>query len=141
MHELSLLNEIVKTVERYARENPDAGIGADISESAAREPDAATGTKSAESQNSSITSLTLQVGELGSAVPEYLASAWSEAVSGTLLAGAELSIERVPAIARCRDCGAEFGFRETRGICPDCGGKNVTLLSGREFFIKEIAVE
>jgi hydrogenase nickel incorporation protein HypA/HybF len=127
MHELSLLNEIVKTVENYAKENPGAGICMD-------------GSCEAHAQGARIATLTLEVGELGSAVPEYLMSMWPQAVSGTLLDGAELIIKRIPAVGMCRDCGSEFAFREARGICSACGSKNVTLKSGREFFIKELSL-
>jgi len=114
MHELSLLLETVKVVER---ECPEGGF-----------PGA-------------VRSLTLTVGELNSAAPSYLEAAWPEAVRGTMLDGAELIIEGSGAAALCKKCGEEFGFRETRGICPRCGSKEITLKSGREFFVKELVLE
>jgi hydrogenase nickel incorporation protein HypA/HybF len=114
MHELSLLSETIKLVER---ECPEGGFGG------------------------AVRSLTLTIGELNSAVPSYLESAWAETVRGTLLDGATLIIERTPATALCKKCGREFGFRETRGICPRCASKDVTLKSGREFFVKELVIE
>jgi hydrogenase nickel incorporation protein HypA/HybF len=114
MHELSLLLETVKVVER---ECPEGGF------------------------SGTVRSLTLIVGELSSAVPSYLEVAWPEAVRGTVLDGAELVIEGSSAVALCKKCGEEFGFRETRGICPQCGSKETSLKSGREFFVKELVLE
>jgi hydrogenase nickel incorporation protein HypA/HybF len=114
MHELSLLLETIKVVER---ECPERGFGG------------------------AVRSLTLTVGELNSAVPSYLEAAWPEAVRGTILDGSALIIEKSPAIALCKKCGTEFEFKKTRGICSRCGSGEVTLKSGREFFVKELVIE
>jgi len=113
MHELSLMATVIETIEKYAKEND------------ARD----------------IESLTLQVGEISSVVPEYLKSCFPIAAKGTILEAAELIIEPVPMRARCLACGNEFiPDAETKEACPSCGGKALKIVSGREFFIKEIAV-
>jgi hydrogenase nickel incorporation protein HypA/HybF len=112
MHELSIVLEIVKIVEEYAAENEVGRIEA----------------------------LVLQIGEMSSTVPRYVAEVYPNAVLDTILDGAELKIEVMPGVARCRDCGHEFKVREHKGICPVCLGKNLEVVSGREFHIKEIVV-
>jgi len=113
MHELGIVIEVVKTVEKFAETNGVTGR---------------------------IESLTLRIGELSAAIPHYVEAVYPAAVDGTLLEGSRLVIEVAPANARCKACGKVFGAVACKGVCPDCGGKELELLGGREFFIKEIAV-
>ncbi|MDR0852229.1 MAG: hydrogenase maturation nickel metallochaperone HypA [Clostridiales Family XIII bacterium] len=112
MHELSIMLEIVKTVEQSAAEN----------------------------EVSNIETLVLQIGELSSMIPKFIEEVYPAAVTGTILEGTKLEIEMLPAIARCNACGKTFNAVAYKGICPECGGKELKLLSGREFNIKEIVV-
>jgi hydrogenase nickel incorporation protein HypA/HybF len=114
MHELSIVLEIIKTVENFADENH---------------------VKAGE-----IESLTLQIGELSSTVPKYVEDVYPDAVDGTILDGSKLIVEILPGEARCKSCGLVFNVREHKAVCPSCGGKELELLSGREFYIKEISI-
>ena len=87
---------------------------------------------------SEVEAVVLEVGAMSSIVPEYLTYFYPAAVEGTVLEKAELRIERLPAVGRCRGCGEAFDIVRHRGVCPGCGGKDPELLSGREFNIKEI---
>lgn len=110
MHELGILMEIVKTVEKFAVEN----------------------------QVDKIETLVLQIGEISSVIPEYMKKVYPAAVEDTMLENVELEIEILPANGLCLDCGKEFHATVCGGICPDCGSRNMKLVSGRDFFIKEI---
>ena len=110
MHELSVVIEVVKTVEEFAREN---GV-------------------------TRIEKLVLQIGELSSMIPRYIEDCFPCAVDGTSLVDAKLEIEIMPGNGRCRPCGTVFNIVENKGVCPACGVKDAEVLSGREFFIKEI---
>ncbi|MBN2628833.1 MAG: hydrogenase maturation nickel metallochaperone HypA [Spirochaetales bacterium] len=110
MHELSIVLEIVKNVENIARRN---GV-------------------------SKIDTLVLQIGELSSTIPRYVEACYPMAVEGSLLADTKLEIEVMPGNAFCRGCGDVFNLRENDGICPGCGEEDFDVISGREFFIKEI---
>ena len=110
LHELGILMGIIKTVENYAVENR---VG-------------------------KIEKLVLQIGEISSVIPEYMRKVYPAAVEGTLLENTQLEIEILPANAECRDCGSVFHATVTGGVCPDCGSRNMHLISGRDFFIKEI---
>jgi Zn finger protein HypA/HybF involved in hydrogenase expression len=62
----------------------------------------------------------------------------------TLAEGSVLEVEWSPVIFRCEECGNAFPvkIRETHNfICPCCAGGKVTLISGREFIVKDIEVE
>lgn len=113
MHELGILNEVIKTVEKYAAEN----------------------------HVKKIQELVLQIGEISSVIPEYMEKIYPIAVEGTGLEQTVLRIEILPANGKCGDCGAVFHALKTGGICPDCGSRNMKLISGRNFLIKEIVCE
>ena len=110
LHELGILMSVIKTVENYAAEN----------------------------QVGKIEKLVLLIGEISSVIPEYMRKVYPAAVEDTLLADARLEIEILPANAECRDCGSVFHATVTGGVCPECGSRNMHLISGRDFFIKEI---
>ena len=112
MHEISVVLEIVKIVEKYAETN----------------------------NVEHIEKLVLQIGEMSSVIPNYVVAIYPEAVKGTVLQDAALEIETLPANARCKDCEQVFNVKEYKAICPGCGSKELELLSGREFNIKEIVI-
>ncbi|MDF2586904.1 MAG: hydrogenase nickel incorporation protein HypA [Anaerocolumna sp.] len=110
MHEIGVLIEVVKSVERFAKEN-------DVEK---------------------VESLVLQIGELSSMIPKYMKTLYPGAVEGTILEGSELKIELLPANGLCKDCNKVYHIVSSKGICPSCSSKNMELLSGKEFYIKEI---
>jgi hydrogenase nickel incorporation protein HypA/HybF len=112
MHELSVVLEAVKTIEAWSKEH----------------------------EVDRIEGLVLQIGEMSSVVPKYVEDCYPAATEGTILAGTKLRIEIMRANARCKNCNKVFHVPTHRAICPSCGGKEVELLGGREFNIKEISV-
>ena len=113
MHELGVVLEVVNTVEQFVEEN---GV------------------------TSRIEKLVLQIGELSSIIPKYVEAVYPAAVDQTILENTNLEIEIMPANALCKECNKVFNAVQNKAICPECGGKELELLSGREFFIKEIIV-
>lgn len=86
-----------------------------------------------------VRSVRLRVGELAGVVPDSLAFCFELACAGTLLEGAELVTEPVPGRARCTPCAHEWAVgMPPRLTCPECGGAEVELLSGRELQIAEV---
>lgn len=76
--------------------------------------------------------LTVRVGEWSSVVPEALTAAFPACAEGTPLAGARLSIERVPGVGECPAHGP-VRLDLTRGLrCPQCGASTPRLLQGDE---------
>ena len=111
MHEIGVLFEIVKSVEEFAQEN----------------------------EVTKIETLVIQVGELSSMIPAYLKKLYPAAVEKTLLEGSELVIEILPANALCEHCKKVFALVPSKGVCPHCQTKKWEMLSGKEFYIKEIS--
>ena len=95
----------------------------------------------ANSGGSRVTAVTLEIGDLAGVVPESIEFCFDACIRGTLLEGAALTIEQVPARGRCHGCGAEFPLHALFDPCPDCGGFGVELLAGAELRVKELEVE
>ena len=119
MHELGIVLEIVKTVEAFLAERAEAEAG--------------TGDEKVEG-------LVLEVGELSGIVPAYIEACFPDAVRGTALEGAALTVACIPAQARCKACGETFPAKPHRGVCPACGSLDAVLTSGREMHIREITL-
>lgn len=110
MHELGVVIEVAKTVEKVAIEN-------NLTE---------------------IERLVLQIGELSSMIPKYIESCYPVAVENTILENTKLDIEVIPANGMCKNCNKVFNLKENNSICPHCDSRSWELLSGKEFIIKEI---
>jgi hydrogenase nickel incorporation protein HypA/HybF len=88
-----------------------------------------------------VLAVVLEIGELGSVIPEAVEFCFEACTRDTLLDGARLVIERIPGKGRCRECAAEFGVKAYYQSCPACGGYGVEILSGEELRVKELEVE
>lgn len=110
MHELGIVIEVVKTVEQFAKQN----------------------------NVTKVDKLTLQIGELSSIIPKYIKDCYPVAVDGTFMENTQLEIEILPGNGICNNCNTVFNFLQHKGKCPACDNKDIELLSGREFMIKEI---
>ncbi|NCB51636.1 MAG: hydrogenase maturation nickel metallochaperone HypA [Clostridia bacterium] len=86
-----------------------------------------------------VVSIKLRVGELSGIVPECLFDFFPIAARETVAEGARLTTEVIPAKVRCLSCGYEG--RAEMGCCPSCGGPDIKLIAGREFFVDSIEVE
>lgn len=110
MHELGVVIEVIKTIEKIAKEQ----------------------------QLTKIDTVVLQIGELSSMIPMYVEKCYPAAVDGTILHDTKLKIEVLPANAICKVCNKVYNFVRNHRICPNCGKDDWEILSGREFLIKEI---
>lgn len=111
MHELGIIFHIIKSIEEVGEEN----------------------------NLSSVQSVTLEVGEVSTVIPDYLKDCWRWAADKTeLLKGAELKVEIISAVTICEDCGNTYPTVEFAKICPNCKSENTYLLTGNEVSIKEI---
>lgn len=88
-----------------------------------------------------VTEVVLEIGALSGVVPEAIDFCFAACAEGTPLEGATLTIVRIPAVARCLECGAESAVRAYYDPCGACGGYRMELLSGQELRVKELEVE
>jgi len=112
MHEIGVVRSVIRTVEDFAKEN-------NISE---------------------VTGIVLDVGELSLVVPKYIDEIYKITVQGSILEKAELTMNVIPGMAECEECDEIFNVIEHEGYCPKCGSFEKTILSGKDFTIKEIHV-
>jgi hydrogenase nickel incorporation protein HypA/HybF len=113
MHEASLAQSIIEIVRRYVP--PEDG--------------------------KAVRNVRVRIGELAGVVAESLEFCYDALAPGHGLALSRLSIERVPATARCARCENVFAIDFTAFRCPSCNGTAVDVLSGRELQVLDIEVE
>jgi hydrogenase nickel incorporation protein HypA/HybF len=92
MHELGVIIEVAKAVEKIALEN----------------------------QATEVDLIVLQIGEISSMIPHYIQDCYPAAVDGTMLEKTRLEIEIIKATAQCNLCQQNFGVVESEGVCPEC---------------------
>ena len=90
---------------------------------------------------SKVTQVNLVVGELTGVEAFMLESCFEMYVHATPMEGAKLVIERQPIKLRCLSCGNEYESKIPFSDCAVCGGKNLRIISGKEFYIDNIEAE
>ena len=113
MHELGICDAILKTVDGLVKEE----------------------------ELTCVHKVTLEVGMLSGAMPNFLMDCWQAVIDGTPYADTELAIETINGIVRCEDCGHEFSADLERLYCPKCVSRRLTPLTGTDLTIKEIEAE
>lgn len=88
-----------------------------------------------------VRSVYLKVGRLRQVVPDALTFGFEALVQDTPLQGATLELQLIPAVGRCRACGVETTLEEFPLLCGGCGGLDLEILSGEEFFVESLEVE
>jgi hydrogenase nickel incorporation protein HypA/HybF len=83
----------------------------------------------------------VKVGHLRQVVPSALEFAFGLVTEGTVLDGAELVLEAVPAAGRCRGCGAESVLEGFPLACGRCGGIDLELLAGEELLVDSLELD
>lgn len=113
MHELGVVFHIMDSLEEVAKEN---GL-------------------------TRIQSVTIEVGEVSTVIPDYLTDCWQWAVEKRdLLTDCRIVVERLPAVTFCEGCSREYPTVAHGRVCPYCGSERTYLLRGNELNIKEIEV-
>ncbi len=113
MHELSITEQLLKVVLEHARK------------ASAKE----------------VLKVNVVIGELTGFVNESVEFYFEILSKGTEAEKASLVIARIPARARCHNCGKEFQPDGSGWNCPHCGGLIDEVLTGRELYVESIEVE
>ncbi|MBU2514913.1 hydrogenase maturation nickel metallochaperone HypA [bacterium] len=90
-----------------------------------------------------IVGINLRVGELSDLEDEWIQHYFSYLAKDTVAAEARLKIERVPVVMKCNSCSNSFqiDIKEMKEIqCPQCEGKKCSIVSGKEYYIKDMEV-
>ena len=84
--------------------------------------------------------INLKIGKLAAVVPDSLRFCFDVAIKDTPLAGAELVIEELPVVARCKDCDIQWTISQPAFTCENCNSGSLEILSGRELDIESIEI-
>lgn len=113
MHELPVINSILKVVLKHAVDN----------------------------NVNKVVAVHLQVGELSDLEDQWMQQYFDYLAKGGIAEGAKLKIERTPVVMKCTGCGHSFvaNIKQDKTLaCPECGSEKNTMVSGREYFIKNL---
>ena len=113
MHEMSIALDVITIVNETLKSHPDTVVK----------------------------TVRLSVGETIAVVPELLHHAYNAMICDTPLQQSSLEIDIIPITAVCSNCNATFGLKEFEFACPVCHSSDIRILSGNDFYIKEIEVE
>lgn len=79
-----------------------------------------------------VNALKLSLGRLSCVEPKAIEFAFSVQSKGTAAEGAHLEFEIHPIVIYCFSCQKEINLNTYEALCPECGGLEVTLISGTE---------
>ena len=116
MHELPITESILKIVLKHAQLN----------------------------NASQVLTVHLQIGKLSDLEDEWIQRYFDYLSKGTVAEGAKLKIQRMPIMMQCSACSTSYEAEAAKIgdlACPQCGQKESSLLSGREYYIKDMEVQ
>ena len=90
-----------------------------------------------------VVGINLRVGELSDLEDEWIQHYFSYLAKDTVAAEAKLKIEKIPVVMSCNACSHRFQIdvKEIKDIqCPECSEKKCSLVSGKEYYIKDMEV-
>jgi hydrogenase nickel incorporation protein HypA/HybF len=85
----------------------------------------------------------LKIGDLTDLEDEWIQRYFDYLSRGTIAENAKLAIQRAPIVLECGSCSHSFDVRKEGlgdAACPECGGSEYRLISGREYLIENIEV-
>ncbi len=91
-----------------------------------------------------VVTVRLQIGSLSDLETVWLQRYFDRLSRDTVCAGARLAVERIPAVFDCRQCEEPFEINSLPQediVCPLCSGREVVLVSGREYRVKDMEAQ
>ena len=85
--------------------------------------------------------VTVRAGHLRQVVPSSLEFYFEIVARETVVEGARLDLETIPARLRCQGCDHEWDVQSPAFRCPECLSSEVTVLCGDELEVESIEVE
>jgi hydrogenase nickel incorporation protein HypA/HybF len=83
----------------------------------------------------------LVIGQLSSIVDDSVQFYWDFLTENTLCAGSKLHFSRIDAKFLCKTCSKVFPLENRLSPCPECGGFDLEIKSGEEFYLDSIEIE
>ena len=86
-------------------------------------------------------SLKIRIGDYSEIVPALVREYFSILAKGGIAEGARLDFIHVPLTVRCRACGWQGEIEKRHIACKNCGGTDLQLLTGREFYVESMEAD
>jgi hydrogenase nickel incorporation protein HypA/HybF len=83
----------------------------------------------------------LKIGKFTGFSPDSIKFYFDYLKPNTKCIEAEIIFEEVPIRITCHDCKQESVLDEPLFLCPHCGKTDITVMSGREFYVESIEGE
>lgn len=113
MHELAIVQDLVKLCETNAKKN----------------------------LASKVLKIQISVGKLSGVEIHYLQNAFEAYKEGTICSDATLIADIQDIEVRCADCGYEGGIEENSFICPSCGKAHLEVSKGEDLMLMRLEME
>ena len=114
MHELGIVFNITKQIDEIAKDN----------------------------KVNKVISLTVEVGEVSTVVPDYFKDCFEWAKKKTeYLKDCKLNLVVLSALSYCEDCKQTYNTVQYGKTCPHCKSEHTYLVTGNEVKMKQIEVE
>lgn len=101
--------------------------------------------KAAEAGSDSVSKVYLKIGVLSCVTRDALEFAFDVATEHTVLEGATLEIEDVPAVVFCPQCEGERRISDSRSMyracCPECGAPTSEIRQGQELELTALEIQ
>jgi hydrogenase nickel incorporation protein HypA/HybF len=83
----------------------------------------------------------IKLGAYSGVVPQCVQDYFSIISQGTLAEGAVLNIQTLPVVVHCSHCGQDREIDRRHVRCPVCGGTDLKIIQGREFYVESLEVD
>ncbi len=83
----------------------------------------------------------IKLGKFTGFSPEAINFYFSYLKNGTRCENAKLEFYEIPIRVKCKNCNYESDIEEPLFICPQCGGIDIDIITGREFYVESIEGE
>ena len=91
-----------------------------------------------------VVAIHLRIGKLSDLEDEWIQRYFDYLSKDTVAQGAKLVIERMPIMVQCNGCSTSYEAEAAKLgdlVCPNCRQTEGTLISGREYYIKDMEVQ
>lgn len=113
MHELSIVDALVKQCEKVAHENDATKINV----------------------------VHVKIGILSGVEPYFLKSTYDTFREGTICENAELDMKIQNIVVRCNECGETNELTENVFMCPKCKSDDIQVIDGEDMMLMQLEME
>ncbi len=97
--------------------------------------------EAAKYQATAVKEIRLKIGAYSGAVPALIQEYFNIISADTIAKAANIKVEIMPVIAQCRICAKQSTLERFKIRCAHCNSQDLTIISGREFYIDSLEVE